>query len=77
MPIYEYHCGHCGQDFECLVFGSEPPAACPHCQDANVQRLMSTCGFVSKSSGGQTVSRSAGASACSGCSATSCSTCGH
>jgi putative FmdB family regulatory protein len=28
MPIYEYHCKNCDQDFEYLVFGSEKPN-CP------------------------------------------------
>jgi hypothetical protein len=38
---------------------------------------LSTCGFVSKGSGGQTVSTSASASSCSGCTASSCAGCGH
>ncbi len=25
MPIYEYHCEKCGQDFECLIMGSDKP----------------------------------------------------
>ena len=75
MPIYEYHCLKCNEDFECLVFGNEQPD-CPTCKGAEVCRLMSTCGFVSKGGGGQTVSKSAGSS-CSGCSGTSCSSCGH
>ena len=75
MPIYEYHCLKCNEDFECLVFGDEQPD-CPACKSADVCRQMSTCGFVSKGGGGQTVSRSAGSS-CSGCSGTSCSSCGH
>lgn len=74
MPIYEYHCEHCDQDFECLVMGSDKPE-CPHCSSHEVQRLLSACGFVSKGGGGETVKASAGASACSGCSATSCATC--
>ena len=76
MPIYEYHCGACNQNFECLVFGSEKPC-CPKCHCENVERLMSACGFLSKSGTGETVSRSAGASSCSGCAATSCGSCGH
>jgi len=75
MPIYEYHCESCNKDFECLVFGNEKPD-CPSCDSTEVCRLMSTCGFVSKGSGGQTQSSSAG-SACGGCTASSCSGCGH
>ena len=51
MPIYEYHCLKCNEDFECLVFGNEQPD-CPACKSADVCRLMSTCGFVSKAGGG-------------------------
>ena len=70
MPIYEYQCEKCGNEFESLVFGNEKPA-CPACESRQVTRLMSCCGFVSKSAGGQTVSSSAGSS-CGGCSASSC-----
>jgi putative FmdB family regulatory protein len=76
MPIYEYHCEDCDQDFECLVIGDESPE-CSCCNGKNISRLMSACGFVSKGSGGETVSKAAGASACSGCAGTSCSSCGH
>ncbi|MDX9786568.1 MAG: zinc ribbon domain-containing protein [Desulfobacterales bacterium] len=76
MPIYEYHCEACNRDFECLVFSGETPC-CPKCKGEDVHRLMSACGFMSKSGSGETVSRSAGASACGGCSATNCGSCGH
>lgn len=77
MPIYEYHCNGCGNDFEYLVIGGSEPAQCPTCNAASVCRLMSTCGFVSKGTGGETVSQSAGASSCTGCSASSCAGCGN
>lgn len=76
MPIYEYHCDNCNQDFECLVFGNEKPG-CPGCDSKKVNKLLSPCGFISKGSGGETVSRSAGTSSCSGCAATSCAGCSH
>lgn len=76
MPIYEYHCKSCDQNFEYLVFGSEKPD-CPSCHSKKVSKLMSPCGFVSKGSGGETVTRSAGASSCNGCAASSCAGCGH
>ena len=75
MPIYEYHCEKCGQDFECLVFGSHKPE-CTACKSKKVTKLMSACGFVSKGSGGQTVRSTAGSS-CSGCSAGSYAGCNH
>jgi putative FmdB family regulatory protein len=56
MPIYEYHCNGCGHDFEYLVMGGSEPDQCPACKADTVCRLMSTCGFVSKGSGGETVS---------------------
>jgi len=77
MPIYEYHCKACGRNFEHLVLGGSEPSNCPHCNDAQVCRLMSACGFVSKGSGGETVSQSASSSSCTGCTASSCASCGH
>ncbi|MGD9732236.1 MAG: zinc ribbon domain-containing protein [Desulfamplus sp.] len=78
MPIYEYKCKKCNNRFEKLVIGSDIPS-CPSCQSNDLEKLMSACGFVSKSSGPggaiQTTASSAGSS-CSGCSATSCATCG-
>jgi len=75
MPIYEYNCEKCDKKFEILIMGRDKPA-CPCCGNVKVERLMSSCGFVSKGSGGETVSASAGASSCTGCSATNCSSCG-
>jgi putative FmdB family regulatory protein len=43
MPIYEYHCKNCDQDFEYLVFGSEKPN-CPACKGKKVSKLMSPPG---------------------------------
>lgn len=75
MPIYEYHCKSCDDDFECLIIGKEKPC-CPACNSRKVSKLMSVCGFVSRGNGGQTVSKSAGSS-CGGCTAGSCSGCSH
>ncbi len=75
MPIYEYQCGKCGKEFECLVFGGETPKGCPACHHKNVKRMMSACGFKSKGGGGETVRSSAGSS-CGSCKASSCSSCG-
>jgi len=75
MPIYEYKCKKCDKKFEILVMGKDTPA-CPSCGNLKIKRLLSTCGFVSKGSSGETVSASAGTSSCAGCSSNSCSSCG-
>lgn len=76
MPIYEYHCESCGEDFETIVFGSEQPD-CISCNSNEVSKLMSACGFISKGGNGESVKSSASASSCGGCAATSCSGCSH
>ena len=40
MPIYEFHCASCSEDFEELVRGAEQPR-CPSCGAAEVERLLS------------------------------------
>ena len=37
MPIYDYRCSACSQDFELLVRGSSVPA-CPHCASTALER---------------------------------------
>ena len=70
MPIYEYHCGKCGHDFEELVMSSKEKVSCPKCLNKKVKKQISASNF--KSSG--TFSSTAGPS-CSGCSSSSCATC--
>lgn len=74
MPIYEYHCNQCNQNFEYLVIG-KLKSECPACHSKEIRQLMSACGFVSKGTGGETV-RSSG-SFCAGCSTNNCTGCGH
>ena len=76
MPIYEYQCQDCGNCFEYLVIG-KPDPECSDCHSKNVGRQLSTCGFFSKGSGGETVKSTAATSSCGGCSASSCAGCGH
>jgi putative FmdB family regulatory protein len=71
MPIYEYHCNQCEQEFEKLVLKTSEKITCPKCNSKKVNRMMSTFAF---SSGGKF--KSTGSSSCGTCSATSCSTCG-
>lgn len=75
MPIYEYHCDRCNKTFETIVMGGKEPKQCELCGAKGIHKVMSACGFVSKGSGGETVSQSAGTSGCAGCSSTACSSC--
>ena len=70
MPIYEYECEACKNEFEDLILGSAPePEACPKCGSAKIGRLASTFGFAGSGDRGS-------GSSCSGCSARSCDGCG-
>ena len=40
MPLYEYTCSSCRQDFELLIRGSEQ-AECPRCGGSRLTKLMS------------------------------------
>ena len=77
MPIYEYHCMKCNNDFEYLVMGNAAPD-CPACNSKKVKRLMSACGFVSKGNNGDgSTASSSTSSSCGSCSAASCTGCSH
>lgn len=51
MPIYEYRCPSCGHQFEKLVKMNAAPPECPECGQAEVDKLVSTSGFILKGSG--------------------------
>jgi len=70
VPIYEYSCCGCGQDFEFLVLGSQD-VRCPKCQSQDIKRKMSA--FSHKSEDGGFVSSQG--SGCSGCTSTNCNSC--
>lgn len=40
MPIHDYRCTACGQQFELLVRSSTPPA-CPQCASTALEKLVS------------------------------------
>ena len=61
MPIYEYHCPECGQEFEKLVYG-QLTVECPSCRNPKVRRTLSLFGMKSE-----------GAFAASACGCSSCS----
>jgi putative FmdB family regulatory protein len=43
MPLYEYHCQSCGEEFEKMVRFSEldKPVECPACQSVKTQKRIS------------------------------------
>ncbi len=45
MPIYEFHCKSCGEDFEKLSLPGKPDGlSCPSCSSQAVARQLSTFG---------------------------------
>jgi putative FmdB family regulatory protein len=72
VPIYEYNCENCGDDFECIVFRTGEAVECPKCGNKSPKKKMSTFGF---STGGKLKLPSSSGSGCSGCSSSSCSSC--
>ncbi len=71
MPIYEYTCRKCGEEFEKLVLAAGGKVVCPKCSSARVGRRMSA--FAAKTSAGFTPSK--GGTGCSGCSSSNCGSC--
>ena len=41
MPIYEYKCRGCGQEFETVVLPTGNPPTCPACEGDDLERLLS------------------------------------
>jgi putative FmdB family regulatory protein len=71
MPIYEYQCKKCENEFEKLVFNSSEKICCPKCKSSRVTRVMSAFAF---SVGGKF--KSTATSSCGSCSSSNCSSCG-
>jgi putative FmdB family regulatory protein len=69
MPIYEYKCNQCGEDFEKLVFGNNP-VDCPKCNSQDIKKKMSSFGMsgVDKPFAGSS-------SGCTSCTKGSCTSC--
>ena len=63
MPIYEYACNQCGQEFETLVRASSTPD-CPTCHSTDLEKKLSVF---------STASAAPEATPASG----PCGTCGH
>jgi putative FmdB family regulatory protein len=69
MPIYEYKCNQCGEDFETLVFGNKT-VDCPKCSSQDIKKKMSSFGMsgVEKPFAGSNAG-------CTSCNKGSCSSC--
>ncbi|MDP2167046.1 MAG: zinc ribbon domain-containing protein [Thermodesulfovibrionales bacterium] len=69
MPVYEYKCNSCEEEFEKLVFGN-PAVSCPKCGAEDITKKLSTFGMsgVSKPFSGTS-------SGCTSCAKSTCSSC--
>ncbi|MEA4907571.1 MAG: zinc ribbon domain-containing protein [Chloroflexi bacterium] len=74
MPIYEYVCDSCGQQFELMrsIKDANNTAPCKHCHSSETHKMLSV--FFAHSDG-----RSVEGSghSCANCSGGACSGCGH
>ena len=61
MPIFEYICTSCGNEFEAIVRGSES-AHCPKCEDTRLEKKLSR--FAVAASSGSSESMPAGGGGC-------------
>ena len=52
MPIYEYFCATCGNEFSKLQKMGGEPTICPKCGSADVARKISACAIGGGTSGG-------------------------
>ncbi|MDR1085574.1 MAG: zinc ribbon domain-containing protein [Deltaproteobacteria bacterium] len=79
MPIYEFKCLQCGQEFETLVRRSQKTVICPGCGGGKCEKWLSSfrCGGGSGSSDvSQSYSgASSSGSGCGSCSSSSCAGC--
>ncbi len=71
MPIYEYICSSCENEFEELVFKIDERINCPECGTVKVERALSVFSY---SSGGSY--RSSHGGSCENCTSENCSNCG-
>jgi putative FmdB family regulatory protein len=52
MPLYEYKCDNCHNQFEIIQkMSDEPLKTCTHCHTDNLKKLMSSGSFILKGGG--------------------------
>ena len=71
MPIFEYHCEKCQEDFEQIVFNSMAKVKCPKCQGGKVSKKVSAFSFKS----GSKFVAASGSTGCGSCSSHNCGSC--
>ncbi len=61
MPIYEYHCDKCGENFEKFVRSRASLAElrCPHCGSFDVEKRVSVFGTAGTGKGASSVTQGA------------------
>jgi putative FmdB family regulatory protein len=59
MPIFEYICRECQNEFEALIFGQQK-AECPKCQSKQLEPQLSVFAVSTKSGSASPMPRSAG-----------------
>ena len=73
MPLFDFVCRSCGNEFEALVMGSSKPR-CPECNSEDLAKQMSV--FAHRTGGESSSSGSSGSgSGCGGCTSSNCSSC--
>ena len=71
MPIFEYRCDNCQEEFEQIVFSSKAKVKCPKCQGGKVSKKVSAFSFKS----GSKFAAASGSKGCGGCSSHNCGSC--
>ena len=74
MPMFEFKCKNCGNEFEKLVRNSRSDTSCPKCKSADTEKQFSSFAVSGFSSGGHSHS---GGCSCGSCGGGNCSSCGH
>ncbi len=70
MPIFEYKCNKCSEEFEKLVFGRQI-VKCPQCDSGDIKKKLSAFGM----SGVEKPFSGYSSSGCTSCGKGTCSSC--
>lgn len=75
MPLFEFECKKCGQQFEALIRPHDDDnVSCPKCGSKKLRKLIS--GFTARSAGKKDYElKPVGGSSCASCTASSCAGC--